>query len=80
MDTRSTLADLAVREFGCDPGKIAAGLPIREVGIDSLGMLEFIFRIEEVFGIEIGNEQAEKLVTLTDLAVLVDQLRAAVKQ
>jgi acyl carrier protein len=77
MDTRETLADLAVREFNCDPDKVTADMPVKDLGIDSIGMLEFIFRVEEVFGIQIDNEQAEKLNSLADMANLVEQLRAS---
>jgi acyl carrier protein len=76
LDTRKTLAELAVREFNCDPDKISAQVPIKDLGIDSIGMLEFIFRIEEVFGIHIDNDQAEKLNSLADMAELVEQLRS----
>lgn len=77
MDTRQTLANIAVTEFHCDPAKITAGCSIKDLGIDSLGLLEFIFRIEEIFAIRIDNDEAEKLKTLADIANLVDNLRAA---
>lgn len=77
MDTRQTLADIAVREFECDPAKLAEGTPISELGIDSLAFIEFIFRIEEVFGVRIDDTQAEQLKTITQMADLVDELRAA---
>lgn len=75
MDTRQTLADIAIKEFHCDPEKIREDASIKDLGIDSLGLLEFIFRIEEVFAIRIDNEDAEKVQTLTDIANLVDRLR-----
>ena len=77
MDTRQTLSDIATREFQCDPAKMAEQTPISELGIDSLGFIEFIFRIEEVFGIRLDNEQVEHVKTLAEMADLVDQLRAA---
>jgi len=75
MDTRQTLADIAIKEFQCDPEKIKEDASIKDLGIDSLGLLEFIFRIEEVFAIRVANEDAEKIQTLTDIANLVDRLR-----
>ncbi|ODU04318.1 MAG: hypothetical protein ABS89_03835 [Thiobacillus sp. SCN 63-1177] len=75
MDTRQTLADIAIKEFQCDPEKIKEDASIKDLGIDSLGLLEFIFRIEEVFAIRVANEDAEKVQTLTDIANLVDRLR-----
>lgn len=75
MDTRQTLTDIAIKEFHCDPEKIREDASIKDLGIDSLGLLEFIFRIEEVFAVRIGNEDAEKIRTLDDIADLVDRLR-----
>lgn len=75
MDTRQTLTDIAIAEFHCDPVKISENCSIKDLGIDSLGLLEFIFRIEEVFGIRIDNDEAEKLNSLADIANLVDNLR-----
>lgn len=75
MNTQETLAEIAVREFNCDPEKIAADCSIKDLGIDSLGLLEFIFRIEEIFTIRISNDDAEKLEKLADIAHLVDRLR-----
>lgn len=75
MNTRQTLANIAVKEFQCDPEKISEDASIKDLGIDSLGLLEFIFRIEEVFSIRIDNEDADKLQTLSDIANLVDRLR-----
>lgn len=75
MDTRLTLANIAVNEFQCDAEKISEDATIKDLGIDSLSLLEFIFRIEEVFAIRITNDDAEKLTTLNDIANLVDRLR-----
>lgn len=76
MDTRKILAELAVKEFNCDPEKISPDTPIKDLGIDSIAMLEFIFRIEDVFGIQVDNDQAAKLNTIADIAGLIEQLRA----
>lgn len=77
MNTSQTLVDIAVKEFHCDPGKIAEDASIQDLGIDSLGLLELIFRIEEVFGIRIENADAQQIQTLSDIANLVDRLRVA---
>ncbi|OWW20315.1 acyl carrier protein [Noviherbaspirillum denitrificans] len=79
MDIRTTLADIAVKEFKCDPDKLSDDTPITELGIDSIGMLEFIFRVEEVFDIHVENAQAENLRTLRDFTELVGQLTTAVQ-
>lgn len=74
MNTHDTLTSIAIREFHCDPDKLVPGTTIKELGIDSLGLMEFIFRIEEVYNIRIDNDQADKLHTLEDMVRLVDSL------
>lgn len=74
METRKILADLAVKEFKCDPEKLADDTPIADLGIDSIGMLEFIFRVEETFDIHVDNAAAENIKTLADIAELVERL------
>lgn len=75
MDIKATLIEIATREFQCPPEKMAPETPIHDMGIDSLGLMEFVFRIEETFGIDIGDEQFEKLRTLGDMVGLVESLR-----
>ena len=75
MDIRTTLIDLAVKEFNCQRGALRDDLPIGELGLDSLAMIEFVFRIEELCGVRIENEQLDRLGTLSDLVRLVEAAR-----
>ena len=40
---------------------------IDELGIDSIGGVELVMELEEVFGIEIPDEDAEKMETVKDI-------------
>jgi len=51
---------------------------LEDVGIDSLGMLDLIFIIENEFGVqtgEIDNEVLEKITTFDGLVQMIESLR-----
>lgn len=48
---------------------------VDDLGADSLDVFQIIMGIEEEFGIEIPNEEAEKIVTVSDA---VEQIKNAV--
>ena len=50
---------------------------IDDLGADSLDVFQIIMGLEEEFGIEIPNEQAEKIVTVGDA---VEQIKAAMNE
>jgi acyl carrier protein len=51
--------------------------PFDQVGIDSLGLVEFIFDLEDRFGVRIDPNQSNDLKTLRDLTAHIDSLLAA---
>ncbi len=77
MTTLSAITDLASKQFGRDAADIDADAPFDKMGADSLGMLEFLFELEDHFGISIPQEDAVKASTIRSLAALVDQLLVA---
>ena len=46
--------------------------PVRDLCFDSLDCVEVIMTLEELFDIEIADEQAEKWVTVKDILDYVD--------
>ena len=45
---------------------------IDDLGADSLDVVEFIIALEEEFGMEIPEEEAEKIVTVGDVVAFID--------
>ena len=77
MDTLSAITELAAKQFGRDASTITADVPFHELGADSLGMLEFLFELEDHFDITISQDDAAKMQNLRELAALIDRELAA---
>jgi len=48
---------------------------LQDLGADSLDMVEIIMKFEEQFGIEINDDEAEKLTTVQEVINYVHNLR-----
>lgn len=77
MNTLDALKELAAKQFGGEPAAIDANAPVETLGLDSLGFLEFLFEVEDHFGISVPQERMAGIRTLTELTAVVDELRAA---
>ena len=77
MDTLSRIKELAAQQFGGDPNAIDENKPVDQLGIDSLGFLEFMFELEDKFGFPIPQESVQHVKTLAELATAIDGVMAA---
>ncbi|QEF39271.1 acyl carrier protein [Helicobacter pylori] len=46
---------------------------VKDLGVDSLDIMELIMTLEERFGIEISDEQAEKIVNVGDVMRYIEK-------
>jgi len=76
MDTLVRITQLAVRQFGLEPTSVAVDAPVSDYGIDSLGLIEFLFLLEDEFHVRFPEERSDQPQTLRQLAELVAHLRA----
>jgi acyl carrier protein len=76
MDTLVRITQLAVRQFGLEPASLAVDAPVSDYGIDSLGLIEFLFLLEDEFHVRFPEERSDQPQTLRQLAELVAHLRA----
>src|SRR5215510_4045163 len=57
-----------------DVSKIRPGDRLREdLGLDSLAMIEMLFKIEEHFDLEIPNEDLSRITTVADVTAYVEE-------
>jgi acyl carrier protein len=67
---RTALAQYLKRDLA----KIGPGDRLREdLGLDSLAMIELLFKIEEHFDLEIPNEDLSRIVTVADVTAYVEE-------
>ncbi len=60
--------DILTKQLGVHPSGITPQADfVKDLGIDSLDAIELVMAVEEEFGIEITDEEAEKLLTVADL-------------
>ena len=67
MDTLGRIKELAAKEFSLEPDKLDPQAPLDALGIDSLSFIEFMFKIEEEFGVTVSDEDLKSIKTLGDL-------------
>jgi acyl carrier protein len=67
MDTLARIKELAAKEFSIDPNRLDPAAPLDKLGIDSLSFIEFMFKVEEEFGISVSDEDLRGIKTLADL-------------
>ena len=78
MSSLKELQDLVHEKFDIDAATLDPNASMREKGFDSLALVEFLFAIEDRFGISMSDEDSN-IDTLTQLSLLVDKLVAAKK-
>lgn len=77
MSSLKELQDLISEKFGIEPAALDPQASMREKGgFDSLALVEFLFAVEDHFGISISDEHSN-IDTLAELAAVVDKLKAA---
>jgi Acyl carrier protein len=67
MDTLARIRQLAGREFSIDAEGLDPKAPLDALGIDSLSFIEFMFKVEEEFGVSVSDEELKTIKTLADL-------------
>jgi acyl carrier protein len=79
MSSLTALQDLVQSKFGIDPATLDPHASMREKGFDSLALVEFLFAVEDQYGISVPDEYSS-IDTLAQLAEVVDKLVAEKQQ
>ncbi len=68
---------LLIKQTGKDASTLNADTPLETLGIDSFDFIEFMFLVEDEFGIEIDvnyNDVASRLKTIGDVVASVENV------
>jgi acyl carrier protein len=77
-DIESRVRDIIVNELGVEPAKVTAEASfVEDLGADSLDTVELVMAFEEEFGIEIPDEDAEKMETVGDAVKYLEEKEGA---
>ena len=71
--TLERLRAILVRDYRLAPESLAPEAPLETLGIDSLGVAELLFNVEDEFGIRLPPEPVQ-LPTLADVVRYIDEL------
>lgn len=77
--TFDTVAAILQKEFHVEPGRLLPDVPIGELALDSLALMEFVFSVEDKFGLRIAEDRLDPQATglsLGHLCQVIDELRA----
>jgi acyl carrier protein len=69
--------DIIVEQLGVNPEQVTdAASFIEDLGADSLDTVELVMAFEEEFGVEVPDEDAEKLQTVGDVVKYIEEKTA----
>ena len=73
MSTFDKVKDIIIDKLGAEDDKITESASFMDdLGADSLDTVELIMELEEEFGLEIPDEEAEKLDTVGDAVKYIE--------
>jgi acyl carrier protein len=76
MSSLEEIQALIHKKYGIEPSALDPNASMRGHGIDSLTLVEFLFAVEDHYGISVPDKYSE-VDTLAELAAAVDEIRAA---
>lgn len=74
MSTLQTLQNILVRDYRLTRSQVAPDAILATLGLDSLSVLELMFKIEDHFFLKIGEDTPSDLVTVGDVVRYIDGL------
>jgi acyl carrier protein len=72
-DTFERVQAIVAEQLGVEPDKVVPDAEfVADLNADSLDLVELIMSLEEEFGIEISDEEAEKIVKVSDAMEFIE--------
>jgi acyl carrier protein len=77
MSTFDTLVDILARDYCVAREQIVPEATLDTLGLDSLSVLELMFKIEDRYKVKITGDPPTDLLTVRDVVKYIDSLPAA---
>jgi acyl carrier protein len=74
MGTLEIVQDILIKEYSLTRTQLAPDVQLVSLGVDSLGLIELMFQVEDRFGITLPEDKPPTLVTVSDLVSYIDGL------
>lgn len=72
---------IVIEQLGVEPSEVQPEASfVDDLGADSLDRVELVMAFEESFGLEIPDEDAEKIVTVQDAIEYIQRYAKSIKQ
>ncbi len=76
MTTLETLQDILVRDYDLERARLSPDTVLASLNLDSLSLLELMFKIEDNYCLKITGDTPTNLVTVNDVVLYIDGLLA----
>jgi acyl carrier protein len=76
MSTLETLQDILIGEFDLKREELTPDAELAALGVDSLDLLELMFKIEDRYKLAIRDDVPSTLTTVNDVVAYIDGLLA----
>lgn len=73
MTNKKQMHELLLKHLKVNIDEVAETTPIRELGVDSLDLMEILMDVEEEYNITFSNEELLSFKTLGDLISTLDK-------
>ncbi len=73
MSAEESIKDIVVKIVHCDKNVLTPQSTFKELNADSLDLVQILVALEDNFGIEIPEEDAQQFKTFGDVVVYVDR-------
>lgn len=73
-DTFERVQAIVAEQLGVEPEKVVPDAEfVADLNADSLDLVELIMSLEEEFGVEISDEEAERIVKVSDAMEFIEE-------